>query len=133
MNIEGLLTPSIQTHHTAPPVSTSTQSNYRPATPDNSFPEWLRVRPELTVTIKQSKNSDSPPLDLSTNPTKNDPTSAQRSSFQFPLVLKPDEYENLAPKNSVFATYAFLPSLSVFVHPLAIPQELASSAILPSS
>ena len=133
------LKPSQPRHKLAGPLlesggpSQASPSHSRPTTEDNIFPEWLRVRPELTVTVKPSKNCDSSPLDLSTNPAQEDSKPVQRSSsLPFPLVLKPDEYESLAPKNSLFATYAFLPSLGVFVHPLAIPPELASSAILPS-
>merc|ERR1712079_415870 len=39
------------------------------------------------------------------------------------LVLQPLEYEALAPHHPLYATYIFLPSLGVFVHPLAIPPE----------
>ena len=106
----------------------------RPQTAPNVMTDWLRVRPELTVTLKSSKPTHLdpvPPLDLTTTPANPQevPQLVQSTSSPVALVLKPEEYENLAPTSPVFATYAFLPSLGVFVHPLAIPPELAQSTI----
>ena len=70
-----------------------------------------------------------PPKDLSTtpcNPQEEQP-SAQSASLPYSLVLKPEEHEKLSPKNPLYATYVFLPSVGVFVHPLAVPPELAPS------
>ena len=47
------------------------------------------------------------------------------------LVLQPPEYEALAPHHPLYATYIFLPSLGVFVHPLALPPELAPQPLMP--
>ena len=47
------------------------------------------------------------------------------------LVLQPPEYEALAPHHPLYATYIFLPSLGVFVHPLALPPELAPQPLTP--
>ena len=39
------------------------------------------------------------------------------------LVLRKEDYEALLPTNPVFSSYIFLPSLSLFVHPLVFPTQ----------
>ena len=76
-----------------------------------------------------------PPLDLATAPSnlQEDQPPVQSASLPYSLVLKPEQYEFLAPKNLLYATYVFLPSVGVFVHPLAIPPELAPLTLIPTS
>ena len=109
-----------------------------------------RCLPELTITRRPSpssssssspsshQHSTSSPLDLSrprlapsppsphpgpTTSLSPPPSSPHNSSLS--LVLQPPDYEALAPHHPLYATYIFLPSIGVFVHPLAIPPELA--------
>merc|ERR1719336_785064 len=89
--------------------------------------EICQIQPEKNDedVEKEEVVNDSPPspfpLDLS------QPRCSPRSSPPAPpspslaLVLQPLEYEALAPHHPLFATYIFLPSLGVFVHPLALP------------
>ena len=110
----------------------------------------VRCLPELTITRRPSpsssssssplshQHSTSSPLDLSrprlapsppsphpgpTTSLSPPPSSPHTSSLS--LVLQPPDYEALAPHHPLYATYIFLPSIGVFVHPLAIPPELA--------
>jgi len=109
----------------------------------------VRCLPELTITRRppplSSSSSSSPlhhqqstssPLDLSrprlapSSPPPPAPASLPSSPSSPPssplsLVLQPPDYEALAPHHPLYATYIFLPSIGVFVHPLAIPPELA--------
>ena len=103
--------------------------------------------PELTITRRPPPSSSSPsplhhqqftssPLDLSrprlapssppliaASSLPSSPSSPPSSSLS--LVLQPPDYEALAPHHPLYATYIFVPSIGVFVHPLAIPPELA--------
>ena len=81
----------------------------------NSLIQWLSVRPELTVTFNSFQSL------------------IQSASLPYSLVLKPEQYETLAPQNPLYATYVFFPSVGVFVHPLAIPPELAPFTPIPIS
>ena len=105
-------------------------------------PDGAAVRhlPELTITRRppppsplHHQQSISSPLDLSRPRLTSSPVSATSlpspptspSSSSLSLVLQPPDYEALAPHHPLYATYIFLPSIGVFVHPLAIPTELA--------
>ena len=105
-------------------------------------PDGAAVRhlPELTITRRppppsplHHQQSTSSPLDLSRPRLTSSPVSATSlpspptspSSSSLSLVLQPPDYEALAPHHPLYATYIFLPSIGVFVHPLAIPPELA--------
>ena len=93
--------------------------------------EICQIQPEKNDedVVKKEVVNDCPPssspLDLS------QPRASPRSSPAAPpppspslaLVLQPVEYEALAPHHPLYATYIFLPSLGVFVHPLALPPE----------
>ena len=109
---------------------------------DEEEPEGaVRCLPELTITRRAPSSPDSPahhqqsassPLDLSrprlapSSPPSGAPASLPPSpSSSLSLVLQPPDYEALAPHHPLYATYIFLPSIGVFVHPLAIPPELA--------
>ena len=110
----------------------------------------VRCLPELTITRRPSpsssssspplshQHSTSSPLDLSRPrlaPSPPSPHPGPTTSLSPPhssphnsslsLVLQPPDYEALAPHHPLYATYIFLPSIGVFVHPLAIPPELA--------
>ena len=89
--------------------------------------------------VKKEASEESPPspspLDLSqprfpplTSPPPMAPPSIPSPSLA--LVLQPPEYEALAPHHPLYATYIFLPSLGVFVHPLALPPELAPQPLI---
>ena len=73
------------------------------------------------------------PLDLSQPrfPAHSSPPPMAPPSPSLALVLQPPEYEALAPHHPLYATYIFLPSLGVFVHPLALPPELAPQPPMP--
>ena len=109
--------------------------------------------PELTITTRMASldkpREDSSPLDLSTKSSHLTDDRSQQSSdntkeppplipdlskssvLPYSLVLKPEEYETLAMENQLYATYIFLPSVGLFVHPLAVPPEIAPASFIP--
>ena len=106
--------------------------------------EWVEERegcrgeamPELTITRNASPRSSPPPspLDLS---TPRPPTLAPPSPPPFlpsppslSLVLRPADYEALAPLSPLYQSYISLPSIGLFVHPLAIPTQLQQGETL---
>ena len=101
------------------------------------------IHPQIEAEVKKETagSDESPPspspLDLSQPrfpPQSSPPPSAPPLSIPSPslaLVLQPPEYEALAPHHPLYATYIFLPSLGVFVHPLALPPELAPQPLMP--
>ena len=88
--------------------------------------DLLSARPELTVTVKSSDPKMTEP-NSSKNVQKSTMISSieqQSSCLPYSLVLPPEEHDRLAPHNPLYATYVYLPSVRLFVHPLAIPSEL---------
>ena len=88
--------------------------------------------------VKREDAGSPSPLDLSqprfpahtSPPPSTLPLSIPAPSPSLALVLQPPEYEALAPHHPLYATYIFLPSLGVFVHPLALPPELAPQPLM---
>ena len=100
--------------------------------------EICQIQPEKNGEdeVKREVVNDRPPspspLDLSQprgSPRSSPPPAPPAPSPSLALVLQPVEYEALAPHHPLYATYIFLPSLGVFVHPLALPPE----TMLPSA
>jgi hypothetical protein len=91
-----------------------------------------RPVPELSITRRGSPCLPRP-LDLSLPrpPAPPAPRPAPRPAPGLALVLRPSDYEALAPLHPLYASYIFLPSVGVFAHPLAIPPSLAPSPALP--
>ena len=93
--------------------------------------EICQIQPEKNDedVVKKEVVNDCPPspspLDLSQprGSPRSSPPAPPPPSPSLALVLQPLEYEALAPHHPLFATYIFLPSLGVFVHPLALPPE----------
>ena len=82
---------------------------------------------EVKTEVANDRPPSPSPLDLSqprgASPRSSPPPAAPPPSPSLALVLQPLEYEALAPHHPLYATYIFLPSLGVFVHPLALPPE----------
>lgn len=98
--------------------------------------------PEVTISCKLSPSlppNTGAPLNLSEIPQKtadqpkDDKDLSPNRSLPVSLVLQPEDYKQLTPENHLYSTYIFLPSLGVFVHPLAIPSELVSPPLIPLS
>jgi len=91
------------------------------------------ILPELTITRKYSPypvKFPAKPYDFCTRSSLEQPQTDSNFTTELPtnsvpLVLKQEDLEKLAPNDPLYASYIFLPSVGVFVHPLAVPPELA--------
>jgi len=95
----------------------------RPPPSSSSSPVHHQQSTSSPLDLSRPRLAPSPPPPVAAASLPSSPSSPPSSSLS--LVLQPPDYEALAPHHPLYATYIFLPSIGVFVHPLAIPPELA--------